>query len=222
MQIKGVSKLLDSPRLVCYRRNYISVELNVTISPHLLSKNLIFTCDNQRRRISHFGVGISARSSKGQIIRLIQSISGRNGPPVAPKIMEINPVPATAVDVQSVPSTTRRCSEYSTNNCRFERIQFTSATANNGKSKGPSGQQYYNLVAVLYAKLLDMHTNEPEIVGKDQQEWSIIGTMMSEDLIVRGRNPSQFKSAARNHIAPLAAPVPTAGTPFLSQCAGFW
>ncbi|KAK6823564.1 hypothetical protein PG995_004846 [Apiospora arundinis] len=101
-QINGVSKPPDGPRLVCYRRNYISVELNVTISPHLLSKDLIFTCDDQRRRISHFGVGISARSSKGQSIRLIQSISGRNGPPVAPKIMEINPIPATAVDVQSI------------------------------------------------------------------------------------------------------------------------
>ncbi|KAK6860913.1 hypothetical protein PG995_004549 [Apiospora arundinis] len=83
-QIKGVSKPPDGP------------------SPHLLSKDLIFTCDDQRRRISHFGVGISARSSKGQSIRLIQSISGRNGPPVAPKIMEINPIPATAVDVQSI------------------------------------------------------------------------------------------------------------------------
>ena len=69
----------------------------------------------------------------------------------------------------------------------FERIQFKSATANNGKRK--AAQQYFSVVLDLHARTVngDVH----------------IGYCESNSLIVRGRSPSHYSD--HNQLVPLTA-----------------
>ncbi|OMJ23613.1 Transcription factor vib-1 [Smittium culicis] len=62
----------------------------------------------------------------------------------------------------------------------FERLQFKTATANNGKRR--AAQQYYKLKLTLYAELKD---------GRNLD----IACILSAPLVVRGRSPSHYSDA---------------------------
>jgi meiosis-specific transcription factor NDT80 len=66
----------------------------------------------------------------------------------------------------------------------FERIQFKSATANNGKRRAQ--QQYYHLIVELYA---DVRTD-----GTKTANWVKIAQRASSQVVVRGRSPSHYSN----------------------------
>ena len=69
--------------------------------------------------------------------------------------------------------------------CTFERVQFKSATANNGKRR--ASQQYYHLIVELWA---DVRT-----AGAPQPKWEKIAIRVSDKLVVRGRSPRHYKES---------------------------
>jgi meiosis-specific transcription factor NDT80 len=66
----------------------------------------------------------------------------------------------------------------------FERIQFKSATANNGKRRAQ--QQYYHLIVELWANVQNSRDQEPR--------WVKIAAKMSHPVVVRGRSPSHYQN----------------------------
>jgi meiosis-specific transcription factor NDT80 len=76
----------------------------------------------------------------------------------------------------------------------FERIQFKSATANNGKRRAQ--QQYYHLIVELFADVRTDSTQQPN--------WVKVSQIASDPVVVRGRSPSHYQnegpnSSARGH-----------------------
>lgn len=74
----------------------------------------------------------------------------------------------------------------------FDRIQFKSATANNGKRR--AAQQYYHLIVELYA---DMGQNSSTNAGgvtsaPSQDNWVKIAYRISAPMVVRGRSPGHY------------------------------
>lgn len=66
----------------------------------------------------------------------------------------------------------------------FERIQFKSATANNGKRRAQ--QQYYHLIVELWANIQTPRDSEPR--------WFKIAARSSYPVVVRGRSPSHYQN----------------------------
>jgi len=66
----------------------------------------------------------------------------------------------------------------------FERIQFKSATANNGKRRAQ--QQYYHLIVELWADVRGVHDKEAK--------WKKIAQRISHQVVVRGRSPSHYQN----------------------------
>ena len=66
----------------------------------------------------------------------------------------------------------------------FERIQFKSATANNGKRRAQ--QQYYHLIVELYVDIRNVDDREPN--------WIKIAQRPSHAVVVRGRSPSHYSN----------------------------
>jgi meiosis-specific transcription factor NDT80 len=67
----------------------------------------------------------------------------------------------------------------------FERIQFKSATANNGKRRAQ--QQYYHLIIELY---VDVRHN----LNDRQPNWVKVAQRASMQVVVRGRSPSHYSN----------------------------
>lgn len=66
----------------------------------------------------------------------------------------------------------------------FERVQFKSATANNGKRR--ASQQYFHLIVELFAD------TRPD--GADTANWIKIAIRVSDKIVVRGRSPNHYKN----------------------------
>lgn len=66
----------------------------------------------------------------------------------------------------------------------FERIQFKSATANNGKRRAQ--QQYYHLIVELWANIQSPRDSEPR--------WVKVASRSSSPVVVRGRSPSHYQN----------------------------
>ncbi|KAF2999791.1 hypothetical protein E8E13_006043 [Curvularia kusanoi] len=64
----------------------------------------------------------------------------------------------------------------------FERIQFKSATANNGKRRAQ--QQYYHLIVELWANIQSPRDNDAK--------WVKVAARSSHPVVVRGRSPSHY------------------------------
>ncbi|KAF2455138.1 hypothetical protein BDY21DRAFT_79761 [Lineolata rhizophorae] len=69
----------------------------------------------------------------------------------------------------------------------FERIQFKSATANNGKRRAQ--QQYYHLIVELWVDVR-RSASEPET----DKTWVKIAERASDRVVVRGRSPSHYQN----------------------------
>lgn len=66
----------------------------------------------------------------------------------------------------------------------FERIQFKSATANNGKRRAQ--QQYYHLIIELHVDVRQNHNSTPN--------WVKVAQRASSQVVVRGRSPSHYSN----------------------------
>ncbi|CAG8772415.1 14776_t:CDS:2, partial [Racocetra persica] len=162
----------------CYRRNYfqISSAFSILSATHTMNESdisCLLEVDGQFHPVSQFLLGITARvSNSDKKIELVQHTPKRDkGPQMVPV-----PKPIRAggnLNLSSVGS--------NSNIVTFERIQFKTATANNGKRR--AAQQYYVVMVDLYAQT-------------ENGEQYRVATSTSAPLVVRGRSPGHY---ADNH-----------------------
>ncbi|KAJ1968906.1 hypothetical protein IWQ62_000956 [Dispira parvispora] len=173
----------------CYRRNYfqVSAAFNLAEINHPMSESdvhCMVEVDGRFYNVTQFSVGLSAKiSSNDKKIELVQHTPKRDkGPQTSPEVRTIRP--GGNVTMNAVGS--------SASVITYERIQFKTATANNGKRR--AAQQYYVLVIDLYVHC------------EDGQRFKI-ATAHSANLVVRGRSPghyadSQAHMANHDRLAP--------------------
>lgn len=96
------------------------------------------------------------------------------------------PGPQLPLQNESDPSHNYSPASHSNSNYQhgFERIQFKSATANNGKRRAQ--QQYYHLIVELWANVQNPRDSEPN--------WVKIAARSSHPVVVRGRSPSHYSN----------------------------
>ncbi|KAI9319998.1 hypothetical protein BX666DRAFT_1918360 [Dichotomocladium elegans] len=160
----------------CYRRNYFQVSSTFDVhgSNYGLQGSevpcLLRTTQGELLRVEFFSIGISARvaDNEDKKIELVQHTPKRDkGPQLIPK-----PQPVRA-------GGNLHLSSVGTNHqiATFERMQFKTATANNGKRR--AAQQYYEIVIDLYA-------------NTSQNQEIRVATCSSARLVVRGRSPGHY------------------------------
>ncbi|KAI8806038.1 hypothetical protein BJ742DRAFT_774522 [Cladochytrium replicatum] len=165
----------DGPFWACYRRNYFEISAAFTATDPTNTR-LTLPCFIETPQgwhsITQFLVSVTARnSSRKNEIDLIQQTAKRDRSAQAhppPKPCEPQCVPTPVFNTQ-----TRSC-------VSFERLQFKTATANNGKRKAV--QQYHSLTVEVSAKCED---------GK----MVLIASTESAPLIVRGRAPGHYMAS---------------------------
>ncbi|KAI9766570.1 MAG: hypothetical protein M1835_007168 [Candelina submexicana] len=201
----------------CYRRNYFSVACAYSVQPPLLTVPLYLDrgggSSALTENIRAFAMSISAvvDGPGGKPIDLVQHTPKRDkGPQGRPDRVKLLPQPSgsggpfSAGAVSSNPLASRSQipgqqdydSSFSPQNAQqqtianFERIQFKSATANNGKRR--AAQQYYHLVVELFADIGNS-------VGSPDSDtrWVKIATRISAPMVVRGRSPGHYQDDRR-------------------------
>ncbi|KAI9313957.1 hypothetical protein BX666DRAFT_1975160 [Dichotomocladium elegans] len=159
----------------CYRRNYFQISSAFSIHGmnHYYTDHepqcLVRKEDGSFFPVRHFLLGIWARvSNSDKRIELVQHTPKRDkGPQTTPLPKPITP--GGNLSMSSVGT--------NQNIVTFERIQFKTATANNGKRR--AAQQYYVCVCDLYAET-------------DHGERIKIASCQSAPLVVRGRSPGHY------------------------------
>ncbi|CEP08187.1 hypothetical protein [Parasitella parasitica] len=159
----------------CYRRNYFQVSGSFSLEGvGILYEGQEFPCFAKDRNghledIHCFMLGVSARLSDcDKSIQLIQHTPKRDkGPQTTPTPKLIRP--GGNIGFSAVGS--------SQSIVTFERLQFKTATANNGKRR--AAQQYYVIIVELLAKLRNGNT-------------ITVASAKSSSLVVRGRSPGHY------------------------------
>jgi hypothetical protein len=161
----------------CYRRNYFAVNaacsnLGQDLGTFGLRDTFIST-EQDSIPVTGFGLRLRAEVWNGKTVGLIQHTPKRDkGPQLAVDIQPVGPTftPAGVLVLENATAS-------------WERIQFVSATANNGKRRAQ--QQYYHLVVELLAR-----------TGEDgtEADWLCIASRKSYPLVVRGRSPSHYQN----------------------------
>jgi len=158
----------------CYRRNYFQVSSSFT-ALDASSQRLELPCFIQTETgwwtITQFLINVSAKTSTNtRDIELVQHTAKRDkGPQLIPQ-----PRPC---DPQSAPVLNFRQDPESRAVVTFERLQFKSATANNGKRR--AAQQYHIIVMELFARC-------------DNGSLIKVALCESAPLVVRGRAPGHY------------------------------
>ncbi|CAO3655368.1 unnamed protein product [Mucor fragilis] len=158
----------------CYRRNYFQVSGAFAIHGlnHYYAEQetqCLVQVDGVFHPVHNFSMNISARvSNSDKKIELVQHTPKRDkGPQSTPSAKLI--MPGGNLSMSSVGANQSIVT--------FERIQFKTATANNGKRR--AAQQYYVCLVDLYA----------EIEGNKKVK---IASCQSAPLVVRGRSPGHY------------------------------
>ncbi|RUS27554.1 hypothetical protein BC938DRAFT_483078 [Jimgerdemannia flammicorona] len=162
----------------CYRRNYFQVSSAFSIQGTNHGLNDVETpclieVDGAFHTVQQFLLGISAKvSNSDKKIELVQHTPKRDkGPQMVPQAKAIRA--GGNLNLSSVGS--------NQNIVTFERVQFKTATANNGKRR--AAQQYYVIIVDLYVQC-------------DNGEQYKVASSQSAPLVVRGRSPGHY---ADNH-----------------------
>ncbi|KAI8820471.1 uncharacterized protein EV422DRAFT_482339, partial [Fimicolochytrium jonesii] len=157
----------------CYRRNYFQVSASFSATDaHGQEVELpcMMEMDNKLYTVTGFALGISARVGNGErAVDLIQHTPKRDkGPQLVPQPRPVraggNPHQYSGIGSNNLVAT-------------FERLQFKTATANNGKRR--AAQQYYILNLDLFATTEDGHHHK-------------VAFIESAPLVVRGRSPGHY------------------------------
>ncbi|CAH1758033.1 4515_t:CDS:2 [Entrophospora sp. SA101] len=158
----------------CYRRNYFQISSTFSISALDNSVDesevsCIIEVEGQTHAVTQFLLAISAKvSNSDKKIDLVQHTPKRDkGPQMVPVLKPIHPGGNLNLNLVGTYS----------NIVTFERIQFKTATANNGKRR--AAQQYYVVMIDLYAQA-------------DNNESYKLATTTSAPLVVRGRSPGHY------------------------------
>lgn len=189
----------------CYRRNYFSVACSFTLKPALTSVPLFLNRSDAiggPARIAAFAMSISAvvDDAAGKSVELIQHTPKRDkGPLLKPEPVQLIPqldgslgLFAGAFSSGRIHHEYDRGGSHSSGGehqtvAHFERIQFKSATANNGKRR--AAQQYYHLVVDLFADVGNS-------LGFDGR-WIKVAKRVSAPVVVRGRSPGHYQDDRR-------------------------
>ncbi|KAK9768597.1 hypothetical protein K7432_000659 [Basidiobolus ranarum] len=177
----GEDFFLAEDKWTCYRRNYFQVSNSfVLLGSDQLDCPCLVEVNDVQHRVIQFHVGITAKvSNSNKMIDLIQHTPKRDkGPQITPTTRPIRAQGST--DLFSEQTTVT-----------FERIQFKTATANNGKKR--AAQQHFVLVVDLFAEC-------------DNGRKIKVATTQSASLVVRGRSPSHYAESHFN-IVNLTLPV---------------
>jgi len=214
----------------CYRRNYFAVNVSYQLSPWVPQGHLYLQGHGkQSKRIQSMAVSLAAAvdGTTGKTIELIQHTPKRDkGPQLAMKKELLSPTPpgrshehsgyglnsfhqsttlaGPLLPLQTENDTSQQYSPASHANSNyqhsFERIQFKSATANNGKRRAQ--QQYYHLIVELWANVQSSRDGPPD--------WVKIAARLSHPVVVRGRSPSHYQNEGP-HNAGTSRGAPGAG-----------
>ncbi|KAI8355462.1 hypothetical protein B0O80DRAFT_43527 [Mortierella sp. GBAus27b] len=174
----------------CYRRNYFQISASFSIQGHDASVDPETPCLLERNgelsQVNQFLICIGAQIQHGEkTIDLVQHTPKRDkGPQITPR-----PVPVRAGGDLSMYSTGS-----SPNVVTFERVQFKTATANNGKRR--AAQQYYQVHVDLFAEL-------------DSGELVLVANSLSAPLVVRGRSPGHYADTDEGAPASSTQPLDT-------------
>ncbi|KAI8878147.1 p53-like transcription factor [Backusella circina FSU 941] len=176
----------------CYRRNYFQV--SSTFDVHGLNylvqgpevPCLVRSTNDEIVQVDIFSIGVSARvSGSDKKIDLVQHTPKRDkGPQMIPEPRIVSA--GGNLHLASVGS--------NHNIVTFERMQFKTATANNGKRR--AAQQYYEIVLDLYANTS---------YGKQLK----VATCVSSPLVVRGRSPGHYADSHTRYRSMDAGPPPS-------------
>ncbi|KAF9349818.1 hypothetical protein BGX26_011924 [Mortierella sp. AD094] len=170
----------------CYRRNYFQISASFSIQgldpaihsevPCLVDRN------GELVKVNKFLICIGAQIQNGEkAIELVQHTPKRDkGPQITPR-----PTPVRAGGDLSLYS-----AGSNPNVVTFERVQFKTATANNGKRR--AAQQYYQVHVDLFGE-------------SDMGELILVASSISAPLVVRGRSPGHY---ADNDGAPALSTQP--------------
>eukprot|EP00834_Sanchytrium_tribonematis_P003891 NODE_168_length_14557_cov_0.729008.p5 type:complete len:417 gc:universal NODE_168_length_14557_cov_0.729008:4442-3192(-) len=161
----------------CYRRNYFQMSSTLQLLLDSTSLDSIqhttVLINKKHCKVIDFSIGIIAKSSTNdRNIDLVQHTAKRDkGPQVTPKPKKVK-IGGSLSNTNSLTDTQSIVS--------YERIQFKSATANNGKRRAQ--QQFFILILEVLADI--------EIDGNIEQRR--IGFAVSDHLVVRGRSPGHY------------------------------
>ncbi|KAJ3276384.1 meiosis-specific transcription factor ndt80 [Terramyces sp. JEL0728] len=160
----------------CYRRNYFQIS-----SAFALEDQDGMECNapcylkdqGTSYAVESFAIGIDAKVCHGdRKIGIVQHTPKRDkGPQITPTPKEVlaggNPFQYSGLSASKFVAT-------------FERLQFKSATANNGKRR--AAQQFFTIILDLYAVVNGKHLK--------------VATCESSQLVVRGRSPGHYSDNA--------------------------
>ncbi|CAO3596658.1 unnamed protein product [Absidia cylindrospora] len=160
----------------CYRRNYFQISSTLSLQDVVgLNDGEDIPCyvrddKDTLHKVQQFYVGIGAEISNfGKQVTLIQHTAKRDkGPLHSPGPIPIHPVGNTSLGTLGADHSL----------AVFERIQFRTATANNGK--GRALQQHFVVVMEILAKT------------ESSDELIPVATTTSQPLVVRGRSPGHY------------------------------
>ncbi|KAF9579018.1 hypothetical protein BGW38_004909, partial [Lunasporangiospora selenospora] len=173
---------LASGDWTCYRRNYFQLSACFSVlgldtsvhseAPCLLERN------GELLQVKAFLVCIGAQIQHGEkVIELVQHTPKRDkGPQMTPRPTALRAGGDLNIN-GGMPSTLSPTSGTNPSVVTFERVQFKTATANNGKRR--AAQQYYQVHVDLYAEL-------------DNGELVMVANTYSAPLVVRGRSPGHY------------------------------
>ncbi|KAF9927457.1 hypothetical protein BGZ65_006752, partial [Modicella reniformis] len=157
----------------CYRRNYFQISasfsiqgLDTTVHPDV---PCLIEHDGELDQVNRFLICIGAQIQNGEkIIELVQHTPKRDkGPQIKPK----------ATPIKAGGDLSLYATGSNPNVVTFERVQFKTATANNGKRR--AAQQYYQVHVDLIAEL-------------DSGKQVLVANSLSAPLVVRGRSPGHY------------------------------
>ncbi|KAH8554765.1 hypothetical protein BGW37DRAFT_480972 [Umbelopsis sp. PMI_123] len=162
----------------CYRRNYFQVSATLSLQPtkqgDLYEPELpiLLGIDGQTYTVDEFLFGVSAEAaSSGKYIDLVQHTAKRDkGPQVTPPLKPVRtegPQHGLAM---------------------FERLQFKTATANNGKRRAT--QQYFHLNVEVFARCSDSSIHR-------------VAVCKSLPVVVRGRSPGHYTDKGQRRVKSL-------------------
>ncbi|KAI8922884.1 hypothetical protein BC831DRAFT_473819 [Entophlyctis helioformis] len=169
---------LSGTEWTCYRRNYFQLSAAFTCTD--TSNNQVpLPCvavdpeTNANHIISSFCIGISARITAGfKSVDLVQQTAKRDKGPQG------TPEPLPCVPGGDVYQYNR---VHASTIATFERVQFRTSTANNGKRR--AAQQYFGVVANLFGLT-------------DNGQFMLLASTESAPLVVRGRSPGHYNDTA--------------------------
>lgn len=210
----------------CYRRNYFSVICSYSLNPATYSLPLYLrrTPQSAPEHIVAFAMCISAvvDAPGGKTVELVQHTPKRDkGPQHRPAKIKLSPQVAggmsfagsNASPVIQAPqqqghpgqpgsleheySFAPQAQQHQQSIAVFDRIQFKSATANNGKRR--AAQQYYHLIVELYADIGDQASSAPGQPNTPIADagWVKIAYRISAPMVVRGRSPGHYADERR-------------------------